>query len=180
MDDVNQGFEGQLRAVSGVSIVYGIILIIISMMIFANPEEAYMLVVKLLGVYLLVKGIIDFFAVFRSKTQRRGELLFASAVGIICGSLVLLQPIIATKFLAGLMTYFIGFSFIISGFVAFSESKIASILSILLGVLMLFFTKEFAIGFAWLFALLILFLGIVTLIFGASTRNAARDIEGQM
>ena len=48
-------------AMSTVSIVYGIILIIISMLIFTNTKETYVVVTTLLGVYLIVKGFIDFF-----------------------------------------------------------------------------------------------------------------------
>jgi uncharacterized membrane protein HdeD (DUF308 family) len=53
-----------------------------------------------------------------------------------------------------------------------------AIISIIIGLLMLFFTQETAVVFAWVIALLLLLSGIFTIIFGAATKNVAREIKG--
>ncbi len=168
---------GMFGAMSTASIIYGIILIIISMFIFTNTKETYVIVTMLLGIYLIVKGFIDFFAVFSSKNPHRGMTLFVSIVSFIGGIFVLSAPLFATGIVATFVIYVIGFSFILSGIVSFKTSISMAILSILIGVMMFFFTKETAVGLAWLIGFLILIAGVVSIVFGASAKNVVRELN---
>jgi len=169
--------SGMFSAMSTASIVYGIILIIISMFLFTSPGKSYMLVTTLLGIYLVVKGIIDFIAVFNSNNSNKGMILFASVVYFISGFIVLSATMFATVFLVTLVVYVIGFSFILSGIVGFKESVPMAIVNIMIGFLMLFFEESVAIGFIWLISFMILLGGVFSIIFGATAKNVAREIS---
>jgi uncharacterized membrane protein HdeD (DUF308 family) len=169
---------GAFGAMSAVSIVYGIILIIISMLIFTNTKETYVVVTTLLGIYLIVKGFIDFFAVFSSRNPHRGMTLFVSIISFLAGLFVIAAPLFSTVAVTGFVIYVLAFTFIIGGIASFKESIPMAIISIIIGLLMLFFTQETAVVFAWFIALLLLLSGIFTIIFGAATKNVAREIKG--
>lgn len=169
--------SGVFGAMSTVSIIYGIILIIISMFLFTSPEKSYMLVTTLLGVYLVVKGLIDFIAVFNGNNPQKGAILFSSVVSFVAGFIVLSATVVVTTFLVTFVIYIIGFSFILSGLVDLKESLSRALVSIAIGVLMFFFEEGVATGFVWLLAFLILIGGIFSITFGAMTKNVVRAID---
>jgi uncharacterized membrane protein HdeD (DUF308 family) len=177
LDEEKEMAAGMFGAMSTASIVYGIILIIISMFIFTNTKESYVLITMLMGVYLIVKGFIDFFAVFNSKNPHRMMTLFVSVISFIGGIFVLTAPFFATGIIAMFVIYVIGFSFILSGIVSFKSSIPMAILSIIIGILMFFFTKETAVGLAWFIGLLLLIAGAVSIVFGASAKNVVRELD---
>ena len=74
--------------------------------------------------------------------------------------------------------YVLAFTFIIGGIASFKESIPMAIISIIIGLLMLFFTKETAVAFSWFIALLLLLSGVFTIVFGAATKNVARELKG--
>ena len=172
-----EAMAGVFNIMSSASIVYGIILIIISMLIFTNVGKAYILMATLLGIYLVVKGFIDFFATFNSHNSHRGMTLFASIVNFIVGLFVLGAPVFATTLGVAFIFYIIGLTFILGGVISFEESIPMAIISIIIGLMMFIFTKESAIVVAWFIALLLLLSGIITILFGATTRNIAREIK---
>ncbi len=178
VDEEAQEVAGMFGAMSAVSIVYGIILIIISMLIFMNTKETYVVVTTLLGVYLIVKGFIDFFAVFNSRNPHRGITLFVSIVSFLAGLFVISAPLFATVAVATFVIYVLGFTFILGGIMSFKESIPMAIVSIAIGLLMFFFTKETAVAFAWFIALLLLLGGVFTIVFGAAAKNTARELKG--
>jgi len=178
MNEESKEVAGMFGTMSTVSIIYGIILIIISMLIFMNTKETYVVVTTLLGVYLIVKGFIDFFAVFNSSNPQRGMTLFVSIVSFLGGLFVISAPLFATVAVTSFVIYVIGFTFILGGVMSFKESIPMAIISIIIGLLMFFFTKETAVAFSWFIALLLLLSGIVTIVFGAASKNVARELNG--
>lgn len=164
-------------SLSRASIIYGMLLILISMLIFTNTKESYMFVTTLLGVYLIVHGVIDFVGSFAKSNTRKGATLASGIVGFLLGLFVVSAPMFATTFLVTLVVYAIGLGFIFTGIVLLADSIPSAILHIIIGLLMFFFSQEFAVGFAWFIALLLLFAGLVTIVFGATAKGAAREIE---
>lgn len=177
MNEIQTNVSTLFKSMSMMSIVYGIILIIISMFLFTNTEQAYILVTTLLGVYLLVRGLIDFVVVFDTTHEHRGTELFMSVIYIIAGFIAVMHPLLATTFLATFIVYIIGFSFIIGGFLTCKISVPMALLNIVLGVLMLFYTQIFAYGFVWVIALVILLSGVFTITFGAIVNGVAHTID---
>lgn len=175
MDDISVSHA--FRSMSTVSIIHGIILVIIAMLIFTNAKEAYVMVTTLLGIYLLVKGAIDFFVNFHGSRPDRGAMLFSSIVSIIAGMIVVVNPVFLTVLFGTLIIYVIGFAFIVSGVLSFRTSASMAIINILIGFVMLFFTESVAIGMIWFIALLILLGGILSIILGAHASNIAREID---
>ncbi|XLQ20378.1 MAG: DUF308 domain-containing protein [Candidatus Moraniibacteriota bacterium] len=168
---------GMFGAMSTASIVYGIILIIISMFLFTSPDKSYMLVTTLLGIYLVVKGLIDFIAVFNSNNSDKGMTLFSSVVSFLAGFIVLSATVFATTFLVTFVIYVIGFSFVLSGLMGFKNSIPMALVNIAIGVLMFFFTEGVATGFVWMMAFLILLGGVFSIVFGAAAKNVVREIK---
>jgi uncharacterized membrane protein HdeD (DUF308 family) len=178
LQETQQEAASMFGAMSAASIVYGIILIIISMLIFMNVKETYVVVTTLLGVYLIVKGVIDFFAVFNTRNPHRGMTLFVSILSFIIGLIVVGSPVFAAAIGTTFILWMIGLTFIISGFMSFKQSVPMAIISIVIGFLMLIFTPESAAVIAWFIALMLLLSGIFTIVFGAATKNVARELRG--
>lgn len=174
----NQEVAGMFGAMSTASIVYGIILIIISMFLFTSPEKSYLIVTTLLGIYLVVKGLIDFIAVFNSSNPQKGMTLFVSIFSFLAGMLMLAVPTFAATSLVTFAVYFMGISLIISGIHIFKESIPMAMVTIALGVMMFFFTKGVAVSFVWFIAFLLLLGGVFSIVFGAKAKNVAREING--
>jgi uncharacterized membrane protein HdeD (DUF308 family) len=178
INDESKEIAGLFGAMSTASIVYGIILIIISMFLFISPEKSYVIVTTLLGVYLVVKGLIDFIAVFNTRNPRRGMTLFSSAVSFIAGFIVLAVPVFSATFLTTFAIFAIGISFIIAGFTLFKESIPMAIINIIIGIMMFFFTAGVAVAFVWIIAFLLLLGGVFSIVFGAQAKNVVREIKG--
>ena len=165
-------------SMSTVSIVYGIILIIIAMFLFTNTGQTYMFATTLLGIYLLVKGLIDFVAVFNTRNENRVGILLSSAVYVLAGFFVVMNPLFSGTFLVTFILYIIAFSFVFGGVVSFfSDAKVMGIVNIAIGVLMFFSPQIFAWGLVWLIAMVILLGGIFTIIFGAMANSVSREIK---
>lgn len=178
MNNAQREVSGIFSSMSTISIVYGIILIIISMFLFANVGETYMFATTLLGIYLLVKGLIDFVAVFNTQNEHRGGILLASVVYALAGFFVVMNPLFSGTFLVTFILYIVAFSFVFGGVVSlFSDAKMMGFVNIVIGCLMFFSPQIFATGFVWVLAFMILLGGIFTIIFGAMANSVSRAIK---
>jgi uncharacterized membrane protein HdeD (DUF308 family) len=166
-----------LSSGSAVSIVTGIILIVISIMIMTNPGTSVLLLTTLLGIYLLIKGVFDLFTSFSSKTKNRGLTVFSAIVGILAGVFIVANPLLGSVVSVVFFVWMIAFALIISGILSMMDSVGMGILSIIIGILLLFASSVgVAAVFIWLLGFLVLFLGIFSIIAGAKLNFEAKKI----
>ena len=75
-----------------------------------------LVIVRLLGLYWLIKGIFSLTAIFHPETRhRRGWLIFSSALGIVAGLAVLDHPTLSAIFLPAVLVIFVGLTGLLVG-----------------------------------------------------------------
>ena len=164
----NQYEQKMLQSSSTISIVIGII---------SNPGISVIALITLLGIYLFIKGIIDFISIFSSKNKHRGLTIFASIVGIIAGIVILAHPLISSLFASTFFVWVIAFSLIVNGIASMSESVLFGIISLIVGVIFLFASVvSITIGLVWIIGLFLLFGGIFSIAAGAGFNLEAKKI----
>lgn len=166
-----------LSSGSTVSIMMGIILVIISIKILSEPGVSVMALVRLLGIYLLLKGVIDFFTTFSSETKSKGFTIFGAIIGIIAGIIIISQPLFASVVTTTFLIWTLAIALIVSGAFSMSDSFVSGVLSIIVGFLIFFIPSvALAATLIWLIGFLILFAGIFSIIAGAKLNLEARKI----
>jgi uncharacterized membrane protein HdeD (DUF308 family) len=178
MDQImNNEEKAILSSGATVSIVTGIVLIIVSIYILSNPGISIVQLITLMGIYLVIKGTFDFFSAFSSKVQNRGWNIFGGIVAVIAGILILAYPILASYITITFYIWLIAFALIIHGILSMKESVAWGIISIIVGILLLFVsTLGTAAVLIWLIGFMLLFLGIFSIIAGAKLNFEAKKI----
>ena len=147
----------------------GILSILVGIMLLTMPGAAMIVLVRLLGLYWLIKGIFSITAIFHPEAKaHRGWLIFNSLLGILAGIVVLDHPLISAVFVPAVLVTFIGIAGLLVGFNDLFASfrgagwgmGLLGVISILLGGALLFNTL---IGVA----LLPYLLGVVEIVGGA-------------
>lgn len=105
-------FNGPLRAITAIAI--GVVMVV-------SKADALKLVVQIIAAFLLASGLVSLIVGYRNKANgTMGLMGFNAAVDIILGFVLFLFP----GFVAGLLTYFIGF--VLIGFALFQLVTLAS------------------------------------------------------
>ena len=90
-------------------LLQAILSIFIGIVVLSAPGTAMLVIVRLLGLYWLIKGIFSLTAIFHPETRhRRGWLIFSSALGIVAGLAVLDHPTLSAIFLPAVLVIFVG------------------------------------------------------------------------
>ncbi|GGU34320.1 HdeD family acid-resistance protein [Nocardioides albus] len=85
-----KAMEGGLRAVVGFS---GALAIIVGLLFLRDPVQTVLLVTILLGIWWVVGGVVDILgAVLRPSSGRRGWDIFAGAITVLAGLVLLINP----------------------------------------------------------------------------------------
>jgi uncharacterized membrane protein HdeD (DUF308 family) len=90
-------------------LLQGIASIFVGLLVLLWPGIALIVLVRLLGWYWLIKGILSLSAIFNPEAKaHRGWLIFNSALGIIAGLAVLGHPLFAAVFVPSILITIIG------------------------------------------------------------------------
>jgi uncharacterized membrane protein HdeD (DUF308 family) len=149
-------------------IIVGIILTIVGIYFLSHPTAPILTRISLLGIYFVIKGVLDFFSIFHSGTKRKGWTVAGAIFGIIAGIIILAYPMLASLVTVTFFTWIAALGLIVYGAVALGESVIFGLLSIITGLL-LFFVPPMATATAigWIIGFLVLILGISSISIGA-------------
>jgi len=159
---------------------FGIISIILGFLAMAAPVLTGMSIALLLGILVVVAGTMRLMWAFKSSSVGQGILRLALAcLTLVCGALLVLNPIFASGFLTILLAlYFIvdGVSEIAAGMGSRNGWFIfAGVISILLGVLL---WMQFPLSGAWALGILLgiklVFIGVIMLMGGSAARSLAK------
>jgi uncharacterized membrane protein HdeD (DUF308 family) len=148
-------------------LLQGIALVILGLLLLANPGSTTFVLVQFLGIYWLVKGIFELVSMFIDHRQW-GWKLFSGILGIIAGLVILDHPLWATLLVPATLVWLLGFFGIIMGgisiFQAFKGAGWATgllgVLSIIFGLYLLANTFISTLSLPWV-------LGIFALVGGA-------------
>jgi len=125
-------------------LIEGLAAIIVGILLLANPGITLAVLVRLLGIYFFVTGILSIIAIFINSTAWGGKL-FAGIIGILAGFIIIEYPLWNTLLIPttlvlviAVFAIIIGLINIIHGFQGAGWGKgILGVISILLGVVLL-------------------------------------------
>jgi len=150
---------------------------------FAYPQITLAIVVMLFGVFALVDGLLGLWGVYRgSKDGKSVPGLLTALAGIAAGAVCLVFPSFATTYvllLVGLWNVAAGLLQLIGSIVLRQEIEhgwlmaLAGLLGAGLGLLIMFYPADAAIGIIWLIAGTAILVGLVLVLFALKLRGAA-------
>jgi uncharacterized membrane protein HdeD (DUF308 family) len=125
-------------------LIEGIAAIIVGILLLANPGSTLAVLVRLLGIYFLVTGILSIVAIFIDSAAW-GWKLFAGVIGILAGFIIIEYPLWSTflvpttfVFVIAIFAIIIGLINLVHAFQGAGWGKgILGVLSILLGIALL-------------------------------------------
>jgi uncharacterized membrane protein HdeD (DUF308 family) len=90
--------------------------IVVGILVRSAPRMAMIMLVRLLGLYWMIKGIFSVTAIFHPEAKHhRGWLIFNSALGILAGFAVLDHPMISAVFVPAVLVTFVGIAGVFIG-----------------------------------------------------------------
>jgi uncharacterized membrane protein HdeD (DUF308 family) len=120
--------------------------VLLGALLVSAPAISLIALVRLLGWFWLIKGILSIVAVLsRDKNQSWGWLLFSGILGVVAGLAVLDHPLLAALWVPAVLTIFIAVDGIVlgAGYLAAAfrgagwSAGIMGVLSLVLGVILL-------------------------------------------
>lgn len=127
-------------------LIEGILSLVIGVFLITEPGATTLVLVKVLGIYWLVVGILSIVRIFTKTTDAHwGWLLVWGVLGILAGLATLDHPFLATILVPTVLVIFMGVNGIVMGIIALVEAfrgggwgaGILGGLSILLGIVLL-------------------------------------------
>jgi len=138
--------------------------------------------ILLFGAYALVDGVLAFFAAFRSsgRGMRRPLLLIEGVIGVLFGLVTLFWPgltALALVYVVAFWAIFTGIARIVMAITLRREIEnewsigLSGVLSVILGIVLIFLPGAGLLAYTWLIGLLALALGIVLIIYALRVRG---------
>jgi len=164
-------------------LIEGIALIIIGLLLLAQPGMSTVVIVQILGIYWLIMGIIRIVSIFVDSAQWGWKLL-AGVLGIIAGIIVIQHPLWSTAVLTSTVILILGLTGLVIGIISLVQAiqgagwgtGILGIISIVLGLVLLANYWELAFSLPITLGVLSIVGGIAA-IFGAfRVRRDARRL----
>lgn len=152
-------------------LIEGIALIILGLLLLANPAQTSVIVIQVLGIYWLIVGIIKIVSIFIDSSMW-GWKLFAGIVGILAGILILQHPLYAPLLVGAALVIILGIQGLIMGIVGLIQAfqgagwgvGILGVVSILIGILLLANLWLFTFSLPWVIGILAIVGGIIAII----------------
>ena len=151
----------------------GIVSLVLGLLLFTQTTATLAVIMLLVGLLWLIQGIFALLSIFIDKTSW-GWRLFGGVIGIAAGLIVLQNPLASTAvvpgvlaLLLGIFGLLIGISFIIAAFQGEGWGVgVFGVISILIGLLLIFNSLAAGQALVWLTALLLVIQGGVGIFWG--------------
>ena len=151
----------------------GIVSLVLGILLFTQTTATLAVIMLLVGLLWLIQGLFALLSIFIDKTKW-GWRLFGGVVGIAAGLIVLQNPVESTAvvpailaLLLGIFGLLIGISFLIAAFQGEGWGVgIFGVISILIGLLLMFNSLVGGQVLVWLTALLLVIQGGVGIFWG--------------
>jgi len=152
-------------------LIEGIALVIMGLLLLANPVRTSVILVQVVGLYWMVGGVFKIVSMFLDSTMW-GWKLVAGIIGILAGIIVLNHPLWSPLVVGGTLVIILGIQGIIFGVVGLMEAfkgagwgaGVLGGVSILFGILFLFNVWAFAFSLPWAIGILALVGGVVAIV----------------
>ncbi len=151
----------------GLVLIEGIIALLVGILIVVRPGLALAIIVQLLGLYWIVKGILSLVSILQNQSLW-GWKIIVGILGIFAGFIVIQNPLWSTLLVTSTLVVIVGISSIVMGIVEIGEGiagggpgpVILGVLSVGLGIVLLFNTVISAVVLFWLIGIIAIVGGI--------------------
>ena len=152
-------------------LIEGIALVIMGLLLLANPAQTAVILVQVVGLYWLIGGIFKIVSMFLDSSMW-GWKLAAGIIGVLAGIIVLNHPLWSPLVVGGTLVIILGIQGIIFGVVGLMEAfkgagwgaGVLGVVSILFGILFLFNVWAFTFSLPWAIGILALVGGVVAIV----------------
>jgi uncharacterized membrane protein HdeD (DUF308 family) len=166
------------------AVIEGVALIIVGILLLAEPQATIQAAVQVLGLYWLIGGIFNLVSLFYERTAWAWRLLSA-ILGIIAGVVILNNPLWAGILVPATLLIFLGILGIIIGVLDIIRSfpkrswggVVVGIVSIVIGLCLVFEPLATGSVFITIIGLLAVLGGIAALAAGFMQRRFQKDLE---
>ena len=167
-------FSGIFKAIGSSLIVRGIIMILFGLLFWARPVQIMNIIIVVIGLMLIIDSVPLFISSFKLKGQTRAVTLIPASIMLILGLLCTFNAM----GIARIGIAVIGIWQLISGIQSISTAKssgslgiVSSLLSILVGIILIVSPITGLIAYTWLLALCIVVAGISAMLLGFKLRS---------
>ena len=167
-------FSGIFKAIGSSLIVRGIIMILFGLLFWARPVQIMNIIIVVIGLMLIIDSVPLFISSFKLKDQTRAVTLIPASIMLILGLLCTFNAM----GIARIGIAVIGIWQLISGIQSISTAKssgslgiVSSLLSILVGIILIVSPITGLIAYTWLLALCIIVAGISAMLLGFKLRS---------
>lgn len=173
-----------------VILIQGILMVILGIIIFNNPEEALAGISLWLGILITLTGLTGILGwIFAGKEHRETGSLIWSIISLLVGLYTLMNLLAAMKAITiifGVWVLFTGFSLIKSGWTLKNETIIGwiilvvGIFSLIAGLMMIFNLGAGAEGVSFILGLQVIAAGIALMLFSFVKKSVKNKIEDKI
>ncbi|MFN2126746.1 MAG: HdeD family acid-resistance protein [Anaerolineales bacterium] len=165
------------KYINGMFLLGGIISLIFGVLLITRTQGVIEVIMLLLGLWWLIQGLFNILAIFIDKSQW-GWNLIGGILGVIAGLLVLNHPVVGGAIVLGVWTIVIGVIGLLIGVISIVTAfqgagwgaGIFGAVSALIGIFLVFNVFGALNIFKWIFAILLIFQGIVAIYIGATEK----------
>jgi len=170
-------FEMEKKFTNGILILGGIISLVFGILLIARTEGTIEVIMLLLGLWWLIQGLFNILAIFIEKSQWGWKLL-SGIFGVIAGLLVLNFPLVGGAIYFSVMVIVLGILGLLFGVAAIIAAfqgagwgaGLLGVVSVIIGLLMIFNSLVTAQILLWVFAVLLIIQGAVAVFFGVTNK----------
>lgn len=176
----SSGLGAAFRSTAGALIWRGIIMLIFSLLLWVAPARSIMALTMVIGAFLVAGGVLAFFTAFRNGAEGRELMIFNAVALTLLGLFTVIFPGRADIFWVLMVGVYQIFSGIQELFCRGSRTHIvwiSGVISLLVGITLIFAPWAGLMAFTWLLALLLSAASILTIITGIKLRRLGRRIE---
>ena len=103
-------------------------MLVLGLILVGHPDKTLVVMIKLLGIFWLINGILDVIAGITGHTDAsRGWIIFGGVLATLAGLIVLNQSLIAGVIITDFLAIIIAFSIIINGLSQVFVGKVVSV-----------------------------------------------------
>lgn len=157
-------------------VIEGFCLVIIGFMLLASPGMTITVLVRILGLYWLIAGILRIVSIFVEKSMW-GWKLFAGILGILAGIIVIRHPLWSSIVLGTTLVLVLGIGGIVYGIIRLIQAfqgagwgaGILGVVSIIIGIVLLANFWGVTLSLPYVLGILSIFGGIAAVAIGTRT-----------
>lgn len=169
--------EVEKKFANGIFLLGGIISLVLGILLITRTEGTIEVIMLLLGLWWLIQGLFNILAIFIDRSQW-GWNLISGILGVIAGLLVLNFPLVGGAIYFSVITIVLGILGLLFGVVSIIAAfqgagwgaGLFGVVSVIIGLLLIFNALMAAKVLLWIFAFLLIIQGAIAAFIGLTQK----------